>query len=297
MRTVSYEGISSFDLPPGFYVSGGDAMAAYDNYREPGRCENRCVFCLESRFVPGIGDAQLPAGNRRPRVDLCSWEPTALDDLPGTVKALRRRYAAAAVFTNGRRLDADLSRRLAEAGASEVVISLHGPNARIHDALTRACGSFAEAVAGARALAAAAAGGRPRLGVSAVLTRSNLPHLGALLDLSVSLGARALHLSLMVPLGPAARAVKKHGPGAVEAFAAFAALARERGGTAPIPVHLLHFPLCVASRAAAPEVAAVRAPRRGDFEELLAPEWAGRCAACRWAPWCEGMMAVYAPNV
>lgn len=269
-------------------------MAAYDSFWESGRCANRCVFCLEESFVPGQG-AFFPAEPSRPRVDIGNWEPTGLPDLPGAVRGLKARYATVAVFTNGRRLDAPLARRLAEAGAGEVVISLHGADAATHDRLTRAPGSFDEAVAGARA--AASAGPGLRLGLSLVLTRSNLPQLGRVLDLSAALGAKVLHVSLMVPSGPAARAARTHGPSPAEAFGGFSALARARGGAAPMPVHLLHFPLCVADSAGADDVAFVLAPRRGAFEALRAPGWEARCAACRWAPWCEGMMAAYAPAV
>lgn len=293
MRTVPFDGVDSFDLPPGFFVSGGDPMAAFDSYWGSGRCQNRCVFCLEAGFTPGEG-APFPEVPTRPRLDIGNWEPTALDDLPGLVRRFKARYSVVSVFTNGRRLDDALARAVTEAGAGEVVISLHGPDARTHDALTRAPGSFDEAVAGCRAALAAARGGLPRLGVSLVLTRSNMARLGETLDLAVSLGASVLHVSLMVPMGPAARAVATVGPTAEEAFAAFAALARERGGRPPVPVHLLHFPVCVAEKAGAEEVAVALTPRRGAFEALLAPSWAATCAACRWAPWCEGMMAAYA---
>jgi hypothetical protein len=295
VRTVPFEGIDSFELPPGFFVSGGDPMAAFDSYWGAGKCQNRCVFCLEAKFTPGE-HPPFPETATRPRLDLGNWEPTALDDLPGLVRRFKARYSVVCVFTNGRRLDAALAREVTEAGAGEIVISLHGPDARTHDALTRAPGSFAEAVAGCRAAVAAARGGLPRLGVSLVLTRSNMTRLGETLDLAVSLGASALHVSLMVPQGPAARAAATVGPSPEEAFAAFAALARDRGGRPPIPVHLLHFPVCAAEKAPAEEVAVALTPRRGAFETLLAPSWAGTCAACRWAPWCEGMMAAYAPG-
>lgn len=292
MRTVPYENIGIFDLAPGFYVSGGDPMAAYDGDGASGRCDNHCVFCLQGKFVEGEG-APFPETPTRPRVDIGNWEPTALPDLSGKVKALRKRYEQVAVFTNGRRLDAACSRSLAEAGAGEVVVSLHGPSPAVHDALTKVRGSFDEAVAGCRNFVAAAKG-RSQLGISLVSTHSNLPHLGAVLDLSVALGARVLYLSLIVPLGAAKRSVKKYGPSPAQAFAALAALASERGGKSDIVVHLIHMPVCIAEAAYARDVSVVLTPRRGAFDELLSPAWVGRCAACRWAPWCEGMMEAYA---
>jgi MoaA/NifB/PqqE/SkfB family radical SAM enzyme len=295
-KRVAYDGIGLFDLPPGFYVSGGDVMAAYDGYWEPGACQNRCVFCLEARFVPGSG-AMLPAVPLRPRVDINSWEPTSLKDLPGTVRMLKKRYETVALFTNGRRLDAGLSRRLTAARVDEVVISLHGPDAATHDALTRAPGSFAEAVAGIQTLSVAAAGKRPKVGASLVLTRSNLPLLGATLDLAVSLGARMFSVSLMVPLGRAAKAVKTHGPGAKAAFNAFARLANARGGKTSVPVHLMHFPLCAAKGPGMKHLSVVLAPNRGSFAASLAPSWTERCSKCRDAACCEGMMADYARTV
>lgn len=288
-KRVPYDGIGLFDLPPGFYVSGGDVMAAYDAYWEPGPCRSRCVFCIESTFTPGAG-ALLPDKPRRPRVDICSWEPTSLKDLPGIVRKLKKSYRAVSVFTNGRSLDAGLCRRLKAARLDEVIVSLHGPDAATHDALTRSPGSFAEAVAGLRAAARRFA----KIGVSLVATRSNLPLLAETLDLAASLGARVFCVSLMVPMGRAAEAVKAHGPAPKAAFKAFARLARARGGRADLPVHLMHFPLCAASGPGAELVSVVEAPSRGSFEHILAPAWARRCTACRDAAFCEGMMAAYA---
>lgn len=288
-RRVSYENKGLFDLAPGFYVSGGDVMAAYDAYWEPGPCASRCVFCIETKFAPGSG-AMLPAKPERPRVDICSWEPTGLKNLPATARALKKRYGVLSLFTNGRRLDAALARRLAAAGVDELIVSLHGPDAATHDALTRAPGSFDEAVAGLRAASRAIA----RTGVSLVATRSNLPRLGAALKLAESLGARAFCVSLMVPMGRAEKAVRTIGPSPKALFAAFSRLAAARRGKAAMPVHLMHFPLCAASGPGADLVSVVEAPNRGSFERILAPSWAKRCTACRDAAVCEGMMAAYA---
>lgn len=288
-RRVDYRGKGLFDLGPGFFVSGGDVMADYDSYWEPGPCASRCVFCIESKFTPGAG-ALLPPKPLRPRVDICSWEPTGLRNLPATVRALKKRYATLSLFTNGRRLDAPLARRLAAAGVDEVVVSLHGPDAATHDALTRAPGSFDEAVAGLRA----AAGAIKKAGVSLVAAKTNLPLLGPALDLAESLGARAFCVSLMVPMGRAEKAVRRWGPSPKAVFAAFGRLAASRGGRAAMPVHLMHFPPCLAKGPGARFVSVVEAPSRGSFEALLAPSWADRCTACPDGAVCEGMMAAYA---
>lgn len=287
-RRVAYDGIGLFDLPPGFYASGGDVMAASEAYDEPGACQSRCVFCIESRFTPGSGRL-MPEPPRRPRADINGWEPTSLKDLPGTVRALKRRYSVVSLFTNARRLDAGLARRLKAAGLDEAIVSLHGPDAAVHDALTRSPGSFAEAVAGLRALS-----GRIKFGVSLVLTKSNLARLAETLDLAESLGARVFCVSLMVPLGRAEKAVREHGPPPKAAFKAFAGLARARAGDAGMPVHLMHFPLCEAKGPGAELVSILKTPSRGAFEHILAPSWARRCTRCPDGAWCEGMMAAYA---
>lgn len=290
LETVAYDGIGVFDLPPGYYLSGGEAMSAYGVYDAPGPCENRCVFCLEREYRPAASAPPLPPAGKR--AILCRWEPLGLADLPGTVRRIKAHGRPVLVATNGRRLDAAMARGLAAAGLDELAISLHGADASVHDALTRAPGSFAQAVAGARALGAARGAGRPRLGVIMVLARSNVHQLQEVFDLAVSLGADAFFAAMIIPLGKGPGAAA-HAPGLSEVFKAYSSLSR---GETRIPVCLVHFPPCAAKGPAASRVKVVLAPRNGDFDEMLAPGWAERCAACAWYEHCEGMLSLYDPE-
>lgn len=290
LKTAAYDGIGVFDLPPGFYLSGGEAMSAYGVYDAPGPCENRCVFCLESEYRPVTAPPPLPPAGKR--AILCRWEPLGLKDLPGTVRMLKTHGRPVLVATNGRRLDAKMAKGLVAAGLDEIAISLHGADASVHDALTRAPGSFAEAVAGARALGAARAGGKTRLGVIMVLSRTNVHQLREVFELAVSLGADAFFAAMIIPLGKGPGAAE-HAPSLDEVFGAYAALAKR---DTKIPACLVHFPPCAARGPGASRVRVVLAPRNGDFDEMLSPGWAERCAACSWAPHCEGMLSLYDPE-
>jgi len=91
-------------------------------------------------------------------------------------------------------------RRLMHAGATELSPALHGATAEVHDALTRAHGSFAQTVPGIRNAVA--------LGVdvvtNTVVVRNNLPDLASVVELLHGLGVRRAQLAAVHPVGTAA---------------------------------------------------------------------------------------------
>ena len=104
-------------------------------------------------------------------------------------------------------------RQLVEAGVNRFTLSLHGHEARLHDALTRTPGSFEQARAGLDNLVELKRRRRRlRLHTSTVLNRRNLPHLADLhaflaarpvdlmvLNVVMAKGRAALHLDSLVP--------------------------------------------------------------------------------------------------
>jgi hypothetical protein len=81
-------------------------------------------------------------------------EPTMNPDLVQFIDWARELgYREISLVTNGRLLARDsLLERLVEAGLTSVGISVHGPDARTHDFITRRRGAFAQTVAGIRAV-------------------------------------------------------------------------------------------------------------------------------------------------
>jgi MoaA/NifB/PqqE/SkfB family radical SAM enzyme len=173
-------------------------------------CNNRCTFCAQgSRRVAcgAIGVTEIEQRLTRARARgrglvLTGGEPTVHRHLVALVRLAKRLgFDPIQLQTNGRMLSypgvVDVLRR---AGANEFSPSLHGSTAALHDALTRAPGSFAETTAGIRNVVAS----RVRILTNSVIVRQNLHDLPALVTLLSSLGVRSMQLALVHPVGTAA---------------------------------------------------------------------------------------------
>lgn len=137
------------------------------------RCQNRCTFCYadapsRGRQVPEMTTDQVKVIIDRifdeahcPTVSFTGGEPTLRDDLPELVayahsKAARGVPMRVNLITNGLRCaDADFVRNLAEAGLDSAQLSLEGPTADVHDAITQHPGAWELAVQGVHTLRAA----------------------------------------------------------------------------------------------------------------------------------------------
>ena len=123
-------------------------------------CNNNCIFCMEQDREARLKrlSAQTPEDVRRmmmatPRareVMFTSGEPTMHEHLPEYVAMAHQiGFEIVGLITNGRRFAyRPYLRSLLEAGLNHVLISIHGPDARTHDALTRTKGAFAQATTG-----------------------------------------------------------------------------------------------------------------------------------------------------
>jgi MoaA/NifB/PqqE/SkfB family radical SAM enzyme len=146
-------------------------------------CHNDCRFCA-------VGDRQRRHGNLRryarllrdyqrrgvAALDLDGGEPTLYPGFFALVGLARRLgYKHITVTSNGRSLaDRAQAARLLLSGLTELLISLHGHRAGIHEHATRRPGSFAETVSGIRH-AVRLRPSRVALGVNTTLTRRTRP--------------------------------------------------------------------------------------------------------------------------
>ncbi|HEY3382560.1 MAG TPA: radical SAM protein [Vicinamibacterales bacterium] len=123
------------------------------------RCTNRCRFCTTDPLGRPPETVPLPAldaflrehtGRGYEAVCVIGGEPTVYEPLVELLRRIRQYgYPTVIMFTNARRLaDADYAKRLVDLGVSFFVISVHGPNAAVHDGLTTVPGSFDEAMQG-----------------------------------------------------------------------------------------------------------------------------------------------------
>ena len=102
-----------------------------------------------------------------------------------------------ALATNGTLVTERVAAHIADAGFSRVAISLDGAIADTHDRFRGLPGSHALAVRGLRNLRAEGVS----VQINSTIAKHNVTELPALLELALSIGADALHLFMLVPVG------------------------------------------------------------------------------------------------
>lgn len=173
-------------------------------------CNNRCVFCpldcpRGERVIPRERLLKrLEVGRlSHDRVTFSGGEPTLNRHLIPLISAARRLgYTEVTLETNGRRLaERRVVSALVRAGVSHLQISIHGPECRVHDSLTRRPGSYVESLAGLRN----ALDSGVRTTSSTVLLRHNRDSLEELIELLSALGVAEVFVTWMRPAGRAGR--------------------------------------------------------------------------------------------
>jgi cyclic pyranopterin phosphate synthase len=175
-----------------------------------------------------------------------SGEPTTNPDLPLYVhRAAQAGYRVVGVISNGRRFAHEpYARHLLAAGANQLVISLHAPDARGHDALTRTPGSFDQTLAGLCILSRLRAQHDFQLQTSTVVTRRNLPQLQELLALFEPLAIDRHILNVMMPDGRGAQHLDALMPRYTEVRDALAGLLPRLSGAMRDRLALVDIPYC-----------------------------------------------------
>jgi cyclic pyranopterin phosphate synthase len=175
-------------------------------------CNNACVFCaqgqLRSSTTPAAAETALLSDvSPGDVVAFVGGEPTLSPALLQLVSRARALGATEVIVqTNGRRLAyADYARALLNAGVTAVDVSLHGSTSVMHEAHTRAPGSFGQTVTG---LGVAVSVGL-RTGVSTVVTRSNVRHLADIVRVAHARSVRRVALHALVLSGSALAAAPR----------------------------------------------------------------------------------------
>ncbi|MFN7918230.1 MAG: radical SAM protein [Vicinamibacterales bacterium] len=102
-----------------------------------------------------------------------------------------------AMATNGTLIDSHYAAKIADTGISRVAISLDGATAQTHDRFRNLEGSHARAINGIRLLRDEGVS----VQINSTIAKHNVDELPRMLDLALSLGADALHLFMLVPVG------------------------------------------------------------------------------------------------
>lgn len=239
----------------------------------------------------------IPRGVRA--VHFTGGEPTLHPDLLAVLQRCNALGLRTGLGTNGWRLSEPAYAARIAPLLDEVIVSLHGPNAEVHDALTQRAGSFDRAV---RAL-----GHLSRPGVNVVVTPASLPSLVATVQLAVERGAAFILVSAVSPEGAGEADYDTLAVRLTEWPAAAEAVVRAVGEQ--VPLRFFGLPACALGSARARSNDLYWSPR-------VTVEWATRptgarltsivstkpdrgrapvaaCATCAWAKACPGPFVRY----
>ena len=158
-------------------------------------CNSHCHFCIDlnKRDVPDKSTQQIvremvvAKSKGVEYLELIGGEATIRGDfLPILRTAKRLGFRDVVVVTNGRMFSYPAFAQAAlEAGVTEVVFSIHGHDAKLHDAVTAAPGSFAELLKGMENLREL---GLKRIFGNCTVVKTNMRHLPDIGRLFLSLG-------------------------------------------------------------------------------------------------------------
>ena len=176
------------------------------------RCNNHCLFCavgnriqedLPFEYICEVLEKYREQGVEL--VDFDGGEPTVHEHLVDIVKhAAKQGYRTISMTTNARRLAyPDFSRRVLNAGLTNVLVSLHGPNSKVHEGITGVPGSFRETMDGLRNLLAYRSE-RVSVGVNTTLSVQNYELLERLVEILHPMGVDRLNIQFLTPFGRAA---------------------------------------------------------------------------------------------
>ena len=173
-------------------------------------CNNKCTFCLDAlahneTVVPDEEVKRRILDGRKngaTRLILSGGEPTIHPSYVTFIKYGRAAgYRRIQTVTNGRMFSyPEFLKRCLDAGLQEITFSIHGHDAKVHDALVGVKGAFDEEVEGLRL---ALADGRPIVNIDVCLNRGNIRKLPELLDRFVAMGVREFDLLHIIPFGNA----------------------------------------------------------------------------------------------
>ena len=145
--------------------------------------------CL--KFVDDLADFANPI------LILTGGEPLNRPDLFDIATHAIGRELRVALASNGTLIDEQIAKRISDVGISRVAISIDGSNASTHDSFRGVPGSFDLALRGARNVREAGV----ELQLNMTVSRHNVDEVEGVFKLALKLGAKAMHIFMLVPVG------------------------------------------------------------------------------------------------
>jgi len=176
------------------------------------RCNLACAHCrrLESNdagvadLTTSQGEALIEQlaelGRRQPQMPVLVFsggEPFCRRDLFTLMDRARQQGIILALATNGTTISREKAEQIRDSGVARVSISLDGATAEVHDRMRQIPGAFDRALEGIRHFHDT---GVP-FQINVTLTKQNAHQLEDVYELARSLGAVAVHIFMLVPVG------------------------------------------------------------------------------------------------
>ena len=133
----------------------------------------------------------------RPILVFSGGEPLMRPDLFELAEHARAVGLPTALATNGTIMDEAVARRIVEVGIKRVSMSLDGPDAPTHDGFRGIEGAFNSTLAGFKLLRSLGMS----MQINTTIARHNYTRLDDMYKLALDLGADALHIFMLVPVG------------------------------------------------------------------------------------------------
>ena len=176
------------------------------------RCNLTCAHCrrvesnetahrdLSTSQASGLIEQLAELGKGQPMIPVLVFsggEPLCRKDLFELIGRAGALGLTAALATNGTLIDAAAAEQIRNSGVARVSVSLDGATAEMHDRLRQLKGSFEKAIEGIGYLRDA----KVPFQINITLTRHNAGQLQEIYELARSLGAVAVHVFMLVPVG------------------------------------------------------------------------------------------------
>jgi cyclic pyranopterin phosphate synthase len=165
-------------------------------------CNNNCVFCSEATFSNNqstheIKKELLSIRQKHDSINFMGREPSLRKDILELVGYSKKLgFKRISMTTNGRMFAyLSFTRQIVRAGLTDVVVSIHGHNAELHDCLTRTKNSFDEAVLGIRNLHEH----NLYVMVNVIVLNKNYKHLQKITDFLHGLGIKEISFLVASP--------------------------------------------------------------------------------------------------
>jgi len=171
-------------------------------------CNLECVHCRRldvSRELSKLDLTTEQAANLirtlpetgRPIFVFSGGEPLMRPDFYELAQEARRVGLPTALATNGTLTDAAVAKRIVDVGIRRVSISFDGPDPETHDKFRGVDGAFDASIRGFRALREQGMS----MQINTTVAKHNYAKLDKMYQLALDLGADALHIFMLVPVG------------------------------------------------------------------------------------------------